>query len=145
MQSARIARRGAIGALTLIAAAAGAGCRKEDAPPPPPRPAYLQGVPALTFARLADTSGTSEADRRTYMTVISIDSARAFYRDTLPKTGWSIMSDRRDSTGLDIYSTKNDLRLWVHAELATVQGFTGTKLMLIGTRDTTVAARDSAP
>ena len=145
MQSARNRCRGLPGRAALLLLPALFACHKDEAVPAAPRSAYLAGVPYMTFARLVDTSGTAVADRKTFQTLITIDSARAFYRDTLPKTGWSIMSERGDSLTLDMYSIKDSLLLWVHAEPVVIQGVRGTKLMLIGTRDTTAARADTTP
>ena len=108
-------------------------CRRDEREAPlPPRAEVLKDVPALSFARLADTTGAEDAERRTYLTLLPFDTVGTFYRDTLPKLGWSIMSDQGDSARLDMLSTKGGLSLWVHAETEVVQGIRRTRFTLIG-------------
>jgi len=111
----------------------------DDAPPPPPRPALLTGVPAVGASLLTDTTGTPEADRKTYLVQLPIDSVQRFYRTRLPAEGWHVISDQGDTAKMDLYTRNDSLSLWVHAERL---GVLATSYTLIASRTT---RRDTVP
>ena len=114
--------------------AVGAACRKAPQPSQPPRPTVLGVLPAPPGGYVIDTTGTPDAERRTYSVSQSMDAVAAFYRDKLQKSGFALMSDRADTAGgvADLYATKGKATIWVHvqrngaaAALATLIGNAG--------------------
>ncbi len=109
-------------AVLLAALALGlCGCKGREAvsaAPAPPRAQILREVPVAFPSSLRDTTGTSDAERRTYVTVAPFDSTAAFYRTRLPRLGWELLSDRTDRPAgkIDLYARNGNWTLWVHIE-----------------------------
>ena len=137
MQNARFA---AIVAAALSLASSGCERRTGEQPavPAAPRAEVLKDVPVAGPARLTDTVGTSEVEKRTYLAQAPLDSVAGFYRTRLPRLGWRMMSDRADAPvgRIDLYARKAGQTLWIHIERRSVQT---TEYTLIGnaTPDTT--------
>ena len=107
--------------LTLLAALAVlAGCKdKPRATPDGPhahRPVVLATIPVYRQSQQTDTTGTDEVERASWVLQRPADSLSRFYRDTLPKLGWRIMSDEGDRQKVDLYARRDTLSLWVHIE-----------------------------
>jgi hypothetical protein len=130
MQNARFA---AIVAATLSLASAGCERRTDEQPAVPfaPRVEVLKDVPLALPARLTDTVGTSEVEKRTYLAQAPLDSVVGFYRTRLPRLGWRVVSDRIDAPvgKVDLYARKAGKTLWVHIER---RGAQSTEYTLIG-------------
>jgi hypothetical protein len=131
-------------ALPLALALAAASCRGREPAPAPhtPRAAILKDIPPATQSTLRDTTGTSEAEQRTYTSTLPFDSTAAFYRSWLPRLGWQLMGDRLDRPAgrIDLYARKGTQTLWVHVEK---QSEVTSQYTLIAAADTT--ARRAAP
>jgi hypothetical protein len=104
--------RAAVAAFLTLTAPA---CRKdaEPAPPSAPRPQVIHLIPTPAGSTLRDTTGTEDAERRTYRVAMSVDSVRAFYRPRLPSLGWAIMSDQGDTATVDIYASRPNQSFWL--------------------------------
>jgi len=103
-------------AAALLTLAATACKAKDDAPPPPVmvRPMIIGDIPALPGAIVTDTTGTEDAERRSYLSQLPFDSIRNYYRTMLPARGWAVIGDRGDSVELDLYTRKGAQTVWVH-------------------------------
>ena len=102
--------------LAVAAALALTACRKNNVPEAvPPRAQIVKDLPRIPNATLLDTAGTPEAERWTHIVVLPFDSTRRFFRDTLPKLGWTIGSDieNRERETLDLYAQKGDQNIWI--------------------------------
>lgn len=99
--------------LTLGAVA----CKPKEAEPQHltvQRPQILKDIMSLPGAIITDTTGSEDAERRSYLSQVTFDSVRSFYRTTLPVQGWAIIGDRGDSVELDLYTRKGVQTVWVH-------------------------------
>ncbi len=104
----------------------------------PPRAEVLTNVPVMLGSGLLDTTGTEDAERRTYVAQAPLDSAAAFYRRILPGIGWQVVGDRGggDAATIDLHYRKADAALWV--QLRRLDPVT-TEYTLIGTSGRPVA------
>jgi len=108
-----------LAAATALLTLAATACKaKDDAPPPPVmvRPLIIKDIPALQGAIITDTTGTEDAERRSYLSQLPFDSIRSYYRTMLPALGWAIIGDRGDSMELDLYTRKGVQTVWVHVK-----------------------------
>jgi hypothetical protein len=80
------------------------------------RPAVLSTIPVYPRSIETDTTGTDEVERGSWIVQRPFDALTAFYRDSLPKLGWHLMSDEGDRQKLDLYAKRDTLNLWVHIE-----------------------------
>jgi hypothetical protein len=115
----RIARfRPSLAALTVLIVLA-SSCRDKPAATPVAthsRPAVLAEIPVYPGSTKSDTTGTDEVERGTWVVQQRLRYVGPFYRDTLPKLGWHVMSDEGDTAKLDLYAQRDTLNLWVHVE-----------------------------
>jgi hypothetical protein len=126
-------------ALPLALALALSACRgREPAPQPRPRAEILKDIPAALQSELRDTSGTPDAEQRTYACSLPVDTTAAFYRVWLPRLGWQLMSDRSDRPAgrIDLYARKGNHTVWVHIEK---QSEGTSRYTLIAAADTSAA------
>jgi hypothetical protein len=118
--------------LVAVLGLAPAGCRHEQAPPPlPPRLDIIGAIEVLPRSIITDTTGTPDADRRTYVALVTLDSAVSFYRGHLTTLSWSILGDQADAAAgkHNLYATRDSLTLWVHLQQ---RGADSTEVTIIG-------------
>lgn len=125
----------------LFALSALTGCKDKSTPTPTPaathRPVIIATLPVYPGSRETDTTGSDEVERRSWLLQRPMDAVTAFYRDTMPKLGWRMMSDEGDQTKRDFYLTKDTLNFWVHIEAL---GVLASKYeMIAGRADTTTS------
>jgi len=99
-----------------------AACRKNNTPDPlPPRAQIMKDFPRIPAATLLDTAGTPEAERWTHIVVLPFDSSKKFFRDTLPRLGWTIGAGNENQARetLDMYAQKGRQNVWIqlHGQL----------------------------
>jgi hypothetical protein len=127
-------------ALPLVLALVLPSCRGREAAQAPraPRAEILKDIPPSTQSTLRDTTGTPEAEQRTYVSALPADTAASFYRSWLPRLGWQVMSDRADRPAgrIDLYARKGTHTIWVHIEKQSEATATYT---LIAAADTSAA------
>ncbi len=140
--------------LVLAAALAAPACvgGEEDAAPAPPAAAAAAApraevldavpVPGREDARLVDTTGAEDAERRTWLVPLGMDSVAAYYRAALPDRGWRVVGDRGDGARRDLHAVKDGPSLWLQLRRT---GPGETELTLIGTDTSPARARDSIP
>ncbi len=102
----------------------------------PRRAQVLTTVPSLVGSELRDTTGSEDAERRTYLARFPLDSAAAFYRRILPSLGWLVVGDRGGAATIDLHYRKADAALWI--QLRRLDPVT-TEYTLIGTSGRPVA------
>jgi len=114
----QITRSRALFALALALLPAACQSREPAPPPAAPRAQILKDVPSFGRSTLLDTTGTSDAERRSYSVVIPADTIAAAYRTWLPHSGWTLYNDYADRAGgrIDLYARKGRATLWVHIE-----------------------------
>lgn len=100
------------------------------ATPPTPRARVLATVPELDRSLLIDTTGSDDAEQKTWRVLLPLDSVRMFYRRMLPNFGWRIVNDESDSTVVNLYMEKDSMVLWIRA----VPSGSSTNYTLIGSR-----------
>lgn len=114
----RTTLRAAAAATALVLILTDCQGQTDRTPPPPPRAEILKDVPTVPGSTLRDTTGSQDAERRTWRVQVVLDSVRAFYRDTLPRLGWSLMSEQGDTALYNMYARRGGTTLWVRAEIA---------------------------
>ena len=88
------------------------------APPLPPRPEIIGDIPVVARSHITDTTGTPDAERRTYLAPVPLDSLVRFHRAVLQTLGWQIKGDQADVPAgmVDLYAVKGAQTVWVHME-----------------------------
>ena len=101
--------------LLLLSLLPAAACTRSDAPDALPRAQIMKDFPRIPAANRIDTAGTAEAERWAYIVVLPFDSSKKFFRDTLPKLGWTIGSDNENRAleTLDLYAQKGRQNVWI--------------------------------
>ena len=106
-----------LAAAAALLAVGAAACKAKDDTPQPlgmVRPEILGDFPALPQAIITDTTGSEDAERRSYLSQVSFDSVRSYYRTMLTAQGWNIIGDRGDTVEQDLYTQKGAQTVWVH-------------------------------
>ena len=93
-----------------------AGCREKS-----PEMAQIQDVfPSLPLppsASMVSREGSSEALKLTLKSHVKPAAVEAYYRETLSKNGWDLVSDSRDAGGAVVLLAKQNGRpLWIRMQ-----------------------------
>ena len=86
----------------------------DQAASPRGRARVIRDIPVLPGSQQIDTTGAADAERATWQMALPFGMVTDFYRRELPRRGYRIVSDRGDSTVLDLYANKDRRDVWMH-------------------------------
>lgn len=103
----------AVLAAVLVASACRVDRRPGDTATAGPRPDILSRFWFIPGSRIADTTGTPEAQRRVLRVAMPVDTVRAVYRDRLAEMGWTLVSNVGDSLESAMHARKDSALVWI--------------------------------
>lgn len=118
--------------LLVLAGVAAAGCGRDkpEAPELPELGRVMPNLPLPPSAQLVGRAGSSDALQLIFRSAVSADRVVDYYRSTLTRGEWRLISDLEDRDGVTVlYAERDGPPLWVRVSTPDSLAATGESLV----------------